>query len=352
MVEFTGIQETAGWFQEPGESYDVVLSSRARLSRNLTSHRFPKFLKSDEESEVQSDILSAFQDAQSADGYNTSLIGDLTPTERRMLMERNYITQQFSLHNHKAVVMRMDQQVSGMINEIDHLRIASIKGGLTLMDCWHAVDAVDSSLEEALDYAVSLEWGYLSAEVANTGTGLRASAMLHLPALVRTSIIEKAMKAVVQVGMTVKGFFGNEENSLGDLYQISNQLGLGVSEKDLVEKLDAIASQLVHYERKAREELLEKQYVELEDEVMRALGILSNCRLLSASEAIQLLAAVRLGAAVGIVDAPLERLSAMLFLTQKAHVQYLIGSNETGADTNLIDHMRAELIRVTLEKCL
>ncbi|MBT3272454.1 MAG: hypothetical protein HN368_04825 [Spirochaetales bacterium] len=352
MVKFTSIEESPGWFQEVGANYDVVLSSRARLSRNLSSHRFPMFLESDEESEVQSDILSAFQDIESVSGYDTSLIGDLAPTERRMMMERNYITQQFSLHNHKAAIMRLDQKISGMINEIDHLRISCMKGGLSLVDCWHSLDALDSSLEGTLNYAVSLEWGYLSAEVANTGTGLRASVMLHLPALVRSSIIEKAMKAVVQVGMTVKGFFGNDENSLGDLYQISNQLGLGISEKELIEKLDAIVSQLVHYERKAREELLEKQRTELEDEVMRALGILSHCRLLSASEAIQLLASIRFGAALGLLAAPIERITAMLFLTQKAHIQYLIGSNETGADTKLIDQMRAELVRDTLERCL
>ena len=352
MIEFTGIEESAGWFQEAGENYDVVISSRARLSRNLASHRFPMFLKSDEESEVQSDILSAFQYIESDSGFDTSLIGDLAPTERRMMMERNYITQQFSLHNHKAVVMRLGQKISGMINEIDHLRLSCMKGGLSLTECWHSLDAVDISLEGTLNYAVSLEWGYLSAEVANTGTGLRASVMLHLPALVRTSIIEKAMKAVVQVGMTVKGFFGNDENSLGDLYQISNQLGLGISEKELIEKLDAIVSQLVHYERKARDELLEKQRFELEDEVMRALGTLSHCRLLSASEAIQLLASVRLGAALGLLAAPLDRITAMLFLTQKAHIQYLIGSNETGADTKLIDQMRANLVRETLDRCL
>jgi protein arginine kinase len=269
-----------------------------------------------------------------------------------MMMERNYITQQFSLHGHKAAVLGPEHAVSGMINEIDHLRLACLKGGLSLDQCWDILDELDTKLEETLDYAVSLEWGYLSAEVANAGTGMRASVMLHLPALVRTSIIEKAMKAVVQVGMTVKGFFGNDENSLGDLYQVSNQLGLGFSETDLIEKLDAIASQLVHYERKAREELLENERFELEDEVMRALGILTHCRMLTANEAISLLALLRFGAATSIISAPLERITAMLFLTQKAHIQYLIDSKEASADTRVIDHTRADVIRQVLNRCL
>ncbi len=210
MVEFSEIENAKGWFQEPGKDYDVIISSRARLSRNLGAHQFPVFLKTNEENEIQSDILSAFQELGSPIGFDTSLVGDLAPIKRRMMMERNYITQNFSLHTHKAAVIRQDQLISGMINEIDHLRLSCLKGGLSLQECWGILDKLDTALERSLDYAVSLEWGYMSAEVANTGTGLRASVMLHLPALVRTSIIEKAMKAVVQVGMTVKGFFGND----------------------------------------------------------------------------------------------------------------------------------------------
>ncbi|MBN1686985.1 MAG: hypothetical protein JW852_10040 [Spirochaetales bacterium] len=352
MVEFRDIETTDGWFQETGDSYDVIVSSRARLSRNIAKHRFPLFLKSDEENEVQSDILSAFQKIAPSYGFESTLIGDLTPVKRRMMMERNYITQQFSLHNHKAVVVDRGEHVSGMINEIDHLRLSCIKGGFDLHTCWQTLNELDIELEKMLDFAVSIEWGYLSAEVANAGTGLRVSVMLHLPALGRTAIIEKAMKAVVQVGMTVKGFFSDDESSLGDLYQVSNQLGLGFSEKDLIEKLDAVASQLVHYERKAREELLEKQYYEVEDEIMRSLGVLRHCRLLSSSEAIGLISNVRFGVESGIISAPLERITAMLFLTQKAHVQYLIDGKEAGADTKTVDHARAEITRNALHRWL
>ncbi len=145
IVEFPNVENTSGWFQEPGQAYDVVLSSRIRASRNLSGHRFPPLLQSDEESEVQSDILSAFQETESGISYDTALMGDLAPLERRMLLERNYITQQFSLNNHKAIVMGKDAKVSGMINEIDHLRLSSIRGGLSLKDCWNTIDTVDSA---------------------------------------------------------------------------------------------------------------------------------------------------------------------------------------------------------------
>ena len=157
MIDFPGVEASKGWFQETGESYDVILSSRTRLSRNLASHRFPLFLKSDEENEVQSDILSAFQDAESAGEFQTDLIGELAPLERRIMMERNYITQQFSLHGHKAAVLGPGHTISGMINEIDHLRLSCLKGGLSLKECWKSLDQLDTDLEDTLDYAVSLE---------------------------------------------------------------------------------------------------------------------------------------------------------------------------------------------------
>lgn len=235
-----------------------------------------------------------------------------------------------------------------MVNEIDHLRLAVIHGGRSLRRCWELADEIDTRLEEGLDYAVSLEWGYLNAQVINSGAGLRSSVMLHIPAMVETGLIEKALKAVVQVGMTVKGFFGDDEASLGQMYQISNHLTFGFSEDDLVEKLDVIAQQLVHYERKARSELLDNARVDVEDRVLRALGVLRFCRQLSAREAVEHLSSLRLGAALGIIEAPLERITALLFLSQKAHVQYIVDAQDSGADSTDVDVMRARIIQHAL----
>lgn len=348
MIEFEEVAGTQGWFQEKGNSYDVIISSRARISRNLSGYKFPVLLKSDNESSIQSEILTAFSLKQNGYQFQHTLIGDIPTIERRMLLERNFISQHFSLQNHKAFIKSGDHKITAMVNEVDHIRLSCINGGLCLKECWSHVDEVDIFLERNLDYAVSLEWGYLNAEVTNIGTGLRASVLAHLPALVATALIDKAMKAVVQMGMTVKGFFGDDENSLGDMYQISNQFTLGLSETDLMEKLDVVASQLVHYERKARQELLDKQRIETEDRVMRALGTLTFCRTISVQEAIGYLSVLRMGVSLGIADLPLELLTALLFLTQKAHVQHKIGSQKANADTKTIDHTRAEIIRFAL----
>ena len=344
MIQFDNVADTTGWFQESGPDYDVVLSTRIRLSRNLSEHKFPHLLDNEEEQEVQSDILSAF----SSIGMESALIGDLPPSERRMLLERNYISREFSLQTHKACILSADQRVASMINEIDHIRLAVLHGGRALQRCWETADRTDTDLERSLEYAASLEYGFQNSEVANSGTGLRCSVMLHLPALVETGLIDKALKAVVQVGMTVKGFFGDEDGSLGQMYQLSNHISFGISESEIMEKLDAITQQLIHYERKARGDLLDQAKIELEDKVLRALGILRYCRRLTGREAIEHLSAIRLGASLGILEAPLERISALLFLTQKAHVQHIVDGMRDGAETIYVDYERANIIRDAL----
>ena len=344
MVSFDSVASTDGWFHESGSDYDVVLASRIRLSRNLAGHAFPHILKTEEEQEVQSDILSAV----ASHGFTSALIGELPPLERRMLLERHFISRDFSLQAHKACLLSSDQSVSGMVNEIDHLRISSFKGGRELSGCLELADSVDSELERTLDYAVSVEWGYLSAQVLNCGTGMRCSVMLHLPALVETGLIDRALKAIVQVGMTVKGFFSDDDSSLGHMYQVSNQSTFGFTESDLIEKLDVIAHQLVHYERKARSEMFENSRTEVEDRVLRALGILRFCRKISVREVIDHLSSIRLGVALGIVEAPLTRITALLFLTQKAHVQVMVRDREDSSDEDLVDEQRARIIRDAL----
>lgn len=346
MVKFTGVAETPGWFKEGGPENDVVIASRVRLSRNLDGHHFPGMMKSEEEEIVQARILKAV--SALGEDYEAAVLDSMTPTERRLLLERNLISQDFSLHAHKAVFLRSDERVAGMVNEVDHLRFASFRGGLDLHRAHAEVDELDNRLEQQLDYAASLNMGYLNTEISNAGTGMRASIMLHLPSLVATSLVEKTFKAVVQLGLSVKGFFGDDENSLGSMYQVSNQFGLGFTEDEVVEKLESVATQIVNYERKARDELVERQRVDVEDRVYRAFGLLKYCNSISVREAIENLSSLRLGASLGWVDMPVEQITALLFLTQKSHVQQLIDSQETGADTRLIDYTRANMIREAL----
>ncbi len=334
------------WFTRIGEEGDVVVSSRVRIARNLSEHRFPGFMSGEEELEVQRAIVEAFRRLPAAGDFAILFLDDLKPLDRRVLLERNIITQEFSLARGKAIAVGRDSCVTAMINEEDHLRISCIREGLALGEAFGEVDKLDSLLEESLSYAISMEWGYLNPSLENVGTGMRASLMLHLPALVMTGLIDKAMKAINEVGLAVKGFFSDGEASLGDMYQIANHATLGLGEKEIVDNLVSIVTPLVQYERKARAELRERQRVDLEDRVCRALGILSHCRSISSREAMDHLSSLRLGASLGLTEGlSLETVTALFFLSQKHHVQQLLEDGEEASSSKAIDYARAKAIR-------
>ncbi len=350
MEAFRDVKSTSGWFTESGPEYDVVISSRVRLSRNLSGHRYPGTMDSMEENVVQDKILKAFSSIDMDGAFQTPVLETLSPLERRILMERNIITQEYSLQTRKAVVLHENQLISSLINEIDHLRLSAIHGGLDLRKAFKEVDSLDTKLEDSLEYAASIDWGYLNTEIENIGTGMRASVMLHLPALVSTSIIKKVFKTGVQIGLGIKGFFGDNKHSLGNIYQISNQMTLGYNEAEIINKIESFVLQIVDFERKAREELMEKKKTEMEDMVFRAYGTLKYCKLLASKEAIDLLSAIRMGISFGWIKIPYEAVTALLFLTQKSHIQQIIRSQETGGDSRHIDYTRAKFVRETIEE--
>ncbi len=349
MIQFTSAENTPGWYNASGPDDDVVVSSRLRLARNISGYQFIPHVNADEEQVIQLQVRRSFSALGSQ--YQFWPMGDLEPVERRVLLERNLISQDFSLQTAKAAVVRSDYRFSAMVNEIDHLRMALFAPGSAMTALWKELDAIDSGLEEYLDYSVSLEWGYLSPEVNNLGTGLKASSMVHLPALVETGMIDKALKAVVQLGFSVKGFFSDNENSLGYLYQIANSVAIGESEEELLAKLDGVVHQLVHYERTAREEVLKKNRLAMEDKVYRALGTLLYSRIMESKEAIDALNLLRFGIECEMVPLSIPVVTGLLFLSQKSHVQMLIKQNEENKDIP-VDAYRAKLIRETLNAAM
>jgi protein arginine kinase len=352
MIDFRGLLEKRVWFTESGEEGDVVVSSRVRLARNLIDHSFPEFMGSDEEAAVRDEIIGTFNRLPVRGNFTILYMKDVAPLDRRVLLERNIITQDFSLAESKAVILSEDESVSIMINETDHLRISCIREGSMLPQAYREVDRIDSLLEDKLHFSISLQWGYLNSSLTDIGTGMRASFMVHLPALVMTRLIEKALKAITQVGLLVKGFFGEGISSLGDMYQISNQVSLGLSEDEIVENLNSIVTPLINYERKARGELLMRNREELEDKIFRAYGILTNCRSISSREAIDLLSNLRLGISLGLISGiTLEKVNALFFFCQKSHVQKIFEESEETVNTKTVDSQRAKIIRKTLVDC-
>ncbi len=349
MLDYADLIEKKSWFGGAGTESDVIVSSRVRLARNLIDHPFPGFLGTDEELVVQNAIVSAFEKLPAEDNFTILYLNEMSPLDRRLLLERNIITQEFSLARDKSLVLSGDESLSIMINAEDHLRLSCIKEGLSLRAVYDEVDRVDSLLEDHLHFAISLEWGYLNSSLMDIGTGMRASVMVHLPALVMAKLIEKALKAIAQVGLSVKGFFGEGLASLGDMYQIANQVALGLSEPEILDNLSSILLPLMGYERKARQELLESRRTEVEDRVFRAFAILTSCRQISSREAIELLSSLRLGIALDLIgDISLSTINALFFISQKSHIQKISESLEEDGGSNLLDYLRAKVIRESL----
>jgi protein arginine kinase len=251
-------------------------------------------------------------------------VADLSDLERQILVERHLISRELSSAKEGAgVVISRDQAFSVMLNEEDHLRIQVLRAGFNLKKAWSAINDLDSQLEEHLDYAFSTTLGYLTACPTNLGTAMRASAMMHLPALVISNQMEKVVRAVNQLGMVVRGLFGEGSDASGSIFQISNQTTLGESEDEIIKRLGSVLQSIVEHELNAREKLLEADSGKLYDKIGRAYGILQNSHLLSSSEAMNLLSLLRLGIDLGVFpEANRSLVDRMLIEAQPGHLQY------------------------------
>jgi protein arginine kinase len=303
----------------------IVLMTRIRLARNLAGQPFPGWAKPAQ----RASILESCREAVAAvpqmkRGLNIA-VGDLSDLEKQILVERHLISRELS--GSKAgtgVVISKEQTLSVMINEEDHLRIQTLRAGFQLKKAWNAITELDTAFEEHLDYAFSPTIGYLTACPTNLGTGMRASAMMHLPALVISSQMEKVVRAVNQLGMAVRGLFGEGSDASGSIFQISNQTTLGESEEGIIKRLTAVLNSIIEHERNAREKLLEADASKLHDKIGRAFGILQNSHLLTSSEAMNLLSLIRLGIDLGAFpDAARATVDRLLIEAQPGHVQHL-----------------------------
>lgn len=348
MSRFEGFESIPGWYKERGNDRDVVLSTRIRLSRNLSGYKFPEKLSFKEEDGIRRIIISVFESLQNSGIYEVINMKELLPVERLMLFEKKLISRDFSDGRDKSVVIRKDNSLSCMINESDHLKIAGYAGGLNLEEVFTDIRELDGELEKKLDYAVSLEFGYLNSMIKNAGTGMKASVMLHLPFLSRTGLLDRAIKTSLTEDFSVKGVMGDEESSLGDLYQISNEVSIGISEDQYIAHLGHMVSSMIEYERRAREQFYKSKSMEFEDIFYRAYGVLKHCRLLQLKEALKYLMDFRTGIIMGWSDIPVERLDSLIILIQKAHIQYTLDDDEE-TNSKILDYTRSQLVKTYLE---
>jgi protein arginine kinase len=302
----------------------IVLMTRVRLARNVAGHSFPGWAKSAQREDVLAACRAAITSTtQMKKSFNLT-IGELTDLEKQILVERHLISRELSgAKTGAGVIISKDQAFSIMLNEEDHLRIQVLRSGFQLKKAWNAINDLDSAIEENLDYAFSPTLGYLTACPTNLGTGMRGSAMMHLPALVISNQMEKVVRAVNQLGMVVRGLFGEGSDASGSIFQISNQTTLGEAEDEIIKRLNSVLQSIIEHELNAREKLLEADAGKLLDKIGRAYGILQNSHVLSSSEAMNLLSLIRLGVDLGAFpDGNRSFIDRLFIEAQPGHLQH------------------------------
>ncbi len=322
----------------------VVLMTRIRLARNLAGTSFPGWANETQRKEILERCRGALVDTTPLKRGVNVAVSDLSDLEKQLLVERHLISRELSgAKGASGVVISKDQTVSVMINEEDHLRLQVLRAGFQLKKAWSSINDLDSALEERLDYAFSPGLGYLTACPTNLGTGMRASAMMHLPALVISGQMEKIVRAVNQLGMVVRGLFGEGSDASGSIFQISNQTTLGESEPEILKRLNSVLNAIIEHELNARTRLLEVEAPKVFDKIGRAFGILQNSHLLSSGEAMNLLSLLRLGIDLGMYPAETRSIIDRLFIeAQPGHIQYRCDDE---LDSGRRDGVRAERMR-------
>lgn len=327
------------------EAYGIVLSSRVRLARNLSGLPFPDRAQPEVRAEARQRVMAA---ARAELPVQEDLAG-ATLLFRQRLFEEHLISRALLEERpESAVCMDEARQRAVMVNEEDHLRIQALRHGLALREAWADADALDDVLEQSLDYAFSSSLGYLTSCPTNVGTGMRASALMHLPGLVLMNEIEPIIRGLAKIGLAVRGRWGEGTAALGHMFQISNQLTLGMPETRIVEDLEEIVKEIASHETNARERLKRERPLFAADLAARAQGLLASARLMTTQEALERLSELRLGIALGLTKKiEMRTVDRLLLEVQPAHLQTLYGRSMDSEERDCAraDRLRAELGR-------
>lgn len=330
------------WYQHSGPEGDVVISTRIRLARNIGKYPFP----ADMTTEQKQEILRLVRDAMPAKPAMDFLdMQNMTSRDALSMAERHLISPEFAqCQPGSGLLLSKDESVSIMICEEDHLRLQVLRSGLALDEAYAEADALDTQLDEQLHFAFDDRLGYLTQCPTNLGTGMRASLMLHLPALQERGVLQQLANTVSKLGLTIRGIYGEGSKPEGAMYQLSNQVTLGISESAAIENLKSIAAQIIRQERTAREQLL--RLPQFEDRVWRSLGLLRTARLLSHDEFMNLISNLRLGVSLGLVkEVQLDTISSLINDAQPATIMMMARRDMEPAER---DAERANMVRERL----
>ena len=336
MTLKTFLENPAAWLDGSGPLSEIVISSRIRLARNIAKLPFTCWAKDKYLREVITQVKAAavtnpfLLNSTSIDMENAdSLL-------RQFLVERHLISLEHAKGKIGVVIVGDKELVNIMVNEEDHLRIQAFSSGLQLSSTWNVINQIDDKMSEKLEYAFSPEWGYLTACPTNVGTGMRASVMIHLPALNITKQIDKILRAVSHLGLAIRGLHGEGSESSGNLFQISNQVTLGRQEEEIIDNVEKITQKIIREEQAAREQILKQSRTQLEDQVFRAMAVLCAAKLISSQEVMDLLSAVRLGVGLNMINIPIKILNELLIAVQPVHIQILAQNQQSAIERDVV----------------
>ncbi|MGH7202372.1 MAG: protein arginine kinase [Planctomycetaceae bacterium] len=336
-MDLDALTPTSGeWLRGDGPEFDIVISSRVRLARNLAQFPYPNRADESVKTEIEVLLKDKLLHLRGGPRLNYIDVQELNDLDRQFLVERQLISREHAeTRGPRGVGVSGEENISLMINEEDHLRMQVLHSGFALQDCWKEIDRIDDAIEEQVTYAFSERLGYLTACPTNVGTGIRVSVMLHLPALVLTKEIQKVFQALHKISLAVRGLYGEGSQAMGDFYQISNQVTLGHSEDRIITNLRDVVTNIIAYERRVRGALVKENRQSLHDQVSRAYGILQNAQTISSEETMHLLSSVRLGVNLELIDdLEIATVNELFIHTQPAHLQKLRSQRLETAERN------------------
>ena len=335
---------------KPAPESDVAISSRIRLARNIENYPFTTRMTKAQSTEILNKVKNAVlgDDGSERQGFSFLELQSMNALDRQFLVEKHLISPEFAEGDiSRAAIISKDGRVSIMVNEEDHLRLQCIFPGMQTEAAWKLCGDIDSKLEQKLDYAFDKGFGYLTCCPTNAGTGIRASVMLHLPALSMTGYIKGILENCSKIGVAVRGAYGENSEASGNMFQISNQVTIGQTEEEIIAGIGNITSQISEQERILRAELYKQNPLRFEDRIFRSYGILMNARIISTEESLKLLSDVRLGVIMGLINGlELEDLNEIMLMIQPAYLQKLSGGQLKPDER---DQRRADLVRMKLK---
>ncbi|MCL2707564.1 MAG: protein arginine kinase [Defluviitaleaceae bacterium] len=335
------------WYSDASTDENQIVSSRVRLARNIRKYPFGQMLSKEKAQRMIAETVSAVKNGRTALDklYHSISLGDFNETEQKVFLEKHIVSPEF-IRNGKprGLLLKDDENVSIMLNEEDHIRIQTITPGDSLDAAFELAGRMDDLIEESVEYAFDKDYGYLTSCPTNTGTGLRASFMIHLPALEKTGQLKNLMPAISKFGVTLRGTHGEGTEPMGAMYQISNQITLGKSETDIIAVLQNVTKTVTEREASLREKMLSQHRQDMENNICRAYGLLVYSKKISLKEAMDLLSEIRLGYVTGLLGQkkPVKRIYQIMIEIQPGHLQRMAGAELNEGE---MDAWRAEYIQ-------